>query len=101
MPSEEDMEINKNIIDNSIMNTEEEKNKTNKYRSFNQIVNTFYNEEIEEIEDQADGNILLKGRGTIKLEPVVIYDKFKRKKKNVQNKRLSRILYKNDEKGIL
>lgn len=70
------MEINKNIIDNSIMNTEEEKNKTNKYRSFNQIVNTFYNEEIEEIEDQADGNILLKGRGTIKLEPVVIYDKF-------------------------
>ena len=37
------MEINKNIIDNSIMNTEEEKNKTNKYRSFNQIVNTFYN----------------------------------------------------------
>ncbi len=45
------------------------------YRSFKQIVNTFYNEEIEEI-DQDEENITLKNKGTIKLEPKIIYDKF-------------------------
>ena len=51
----------------------EEKTK-NHYRNFKQIVNTFYNEEIEEI--NYDEEIILKNKGTIKLEPKVIYDKF-------------------------
>ena len=46
----------------------------NHYRNFKQIVNTFYNEEIEEI--NYDEEIILKNKGTIKLEPKVIYDKF-------------------------
>lgn len=50
------------------------KNNTNQYRNFKQIVNTFYNEEIDEIDH--DEEIALKNRGTIKLEPKMIYDKF-------------------------
>lgn len=46
----------------------------NKYRSFKQIVNTFYNEEIDEID--YDEEINLKNKGTIKLEPKIVYDKF-------------------------
>ena len=56
----------------------EEKNQTNlsnNYRSFKQIVNTFYNEEIEQI-DHDDEEIELKNKGTIRLEPKIIYDKF-------------------------
>lgn len=49
-------------------------NSNNNYRNFKQIVNTFYNEEIEEIDQ--DEEITLKNKGTIKLEPKVIYDKF-------------------------
>lgn len=49
-------------------------NKANQYRNFKQIVNTFYNEEIEEIEKEEE--IALKNEGTIKLEPKIIYDKF-------------------------
>lgn len=55
----------------------EEKNQNNNnnyYRNFKQIVNTFYNEEIEEIDH--DEEITLKNKGTIKLEPKIIYDKF-------------------------
>lgn len=49
-------------------------NHTNNYRSFKQIVNTFYNEEIDEINH--DEEIALKNKGTIKIEPKIIYDKF-------------------------
>ena len=38
------------------------------------MVNTFYNEEIDDIDK--DEEIALKNRGTIKLEPKIIYDKF-------------------------
>ena len=51
-----------------------QKSSNNNYRSFKQIVNTFYNEEIEEIDQDED--ITLKNKGTIKLEPKIIYDKF-------------------------
>lgn len=49
-------------------------NATNQYRNFKQIVTTFYNEEIEEMEQEEE--VTLKNKGTIKLEPKIIYDKF-------------------------
>lgn len=49
-------------------------NASNQYRNFKQIVNTFYNEEIEEMEQEEE--IALKNKGTIKLKPKIIYDKF-------------------------
>lgn len=49
-------------------------NNTNYYRGFKQIVNTFYNEEIEEINQEEE--IAIKNKGTIKIEPKIIYDKF-------------------------
>lgn len=45
----------------------------NNYRNFRQIVNTFYNEEIDSVDEE---QIELKGRGTIKIEPQILYDKF-------------------------
>lgn len=50
------------------------KNIESNYRNFKQIVNTFYNEEIEEI--NYDEEITLKNKGSIKLEPKIVYDKF-------------------------
>ncbi len=50
------------------------KGKESNYRNFRQIVNTFYNEEIEEI--NYDEEITLKNKGTIKIEPKIVYDKF-------------------------
>ena len=44
-----------------------------KYRGFKQIVNIFYNEEIEGIDEEETE---LKEQGTIKLEPEIFYDKF-------------------------
>ncbi len=58
-----DMKIKNNEID------------INKYRSFKQIVNTFYNEEIDEIEN-IDEEVTLKNKGTIKIEPKIIFDRF-------------------------
>ncbi len=49
-------------------------NNESNYRNFKQIVNTFYNEEIEEI--NYDEEIILKNKGTVKLEPKITYDKF-------------------------
>lgn len=57
-----------------ITNVKKEKRDINQYRNFKQIVNTFYNEEIDEIDQ--DEEIVLKDKGTIKLEPKIIYDKF-------------------------
>lgn len=50
------------------------KNIESNYRNFKQIVNTFYNEEIEEM--NYDEEITLKNKGSIKLEPKIVYDKF-------------------------
>ena len=50
-------------------------NNNEQYRSFKQIVNTFYNEEIEGI-GQNEEDIVLKNKGTIRIEPKIIYDKF-------------------------
>ena len=50
------------------------KKESGEYRNFNQIVNIFYNEEVDEIEDEED--IKLKNKGTIKIEPKISYDKF-------------------------
>ncbi len=66
------MSINNKFIDNA--NT---LNTTNQYKNFKQIVNTFYNEEIDDIGQ--DEEIELKNKGTIKLEPKIIYDKFSRR----------------------
>ena len=52
----------------------EKENTTSRYRAFKQIVNTFYNEEIEKLDEEDE--IILKDNGTIKIEPKIIYDKF-------------------------
>ena len=44
------------------------------YRSFKQIVNIFYNEEVNGI--GVEEETILKNEGTIKIEPKIIYDKF-------------------------
>ena len=54
--------------------TQAQANLTNNYRNFKQIVNTFYNEEIDELDYEED--IVIKNKGTIRLEPKIIYDKF-------------------------
>ena len=62
-----------------------------KYRSFKQIVNIFYNEEIEGIDEE---ETVLKEQGTIKLEPEIFYDKFTGDMKvefKVGNKRMYKI----------
>ena len=46
----------------------------NQYRNFKQIVNTFYNEELQEISPSEE--IIIKNKGTIKIEPKIIYDRF-------------------------
>lgn len=46
----------------------------NEHRNFKQMVNIFYNEEVQEINNEED--IVLKNKGTIKLEPKIMYDKF-------------------------
>ena len=51
----------------------------NEYNSFYQIVKTLYNEELDEIDSGID--IELKNKGTIKIEPQIIYDKFTREMK--------------------
>ncbi len=43
------------------------------YRNFKQIVNSFYQEEIEGISDEEDE---IKQKGTIKIEPIIYYEKF-------------------------
>lgn len=65
----------------------------NQYRSFKQIVNTFYNEEIDKI-GQDEEEIAIKNRGTIKIEPQILYDKFEGDMKvefKIGNKRMYKI----------
>lgn len=64
----------------------------NKYNSFNQIVKKLYNEELEEIDSNLD--IELKNKGTIKIEPKIIYDKFTKEMKiefKIGNKRMYKL----------
>ena len=49
-------------------------NKNTKYTNFKQIVKTFYNEEIEKIDKEE--TIQIKDKGTISLEPKILYDPF-------------------------
>ncbi len=44
------------------------------YRSFKQMVNIFYNEEINGIGEEEEN--VLKNKGTIRIEPKILYDKF-------------------------
>ena len=64
---------------------------SNQYRNFKQMVNLFYNEEVHEIESDEDE---LKGKGTIKLEPKLFYDKFSGEMKiefKIGNKKMYKI----------
>ncbi len=45
------------------------------FKNFKQIVNTFYNEEVDNIDDVSQ--IQLRNKHTIKIEPKIIYDKFR------------------------
>ena len=71
------MSIDKVLKDNSQEQKSEKikKNLIDKedYRSFKQMVNTFYSETVEDIENISDIN---KKKGTIKIEPQIYYDKF-------------------------
>ena len=49
-------------------------NPSNYYRNFKQIVNTFYNEEVEALEHEEE--VTIKKKDSIKIEPKIIYDKF-------------------------
>ena len=49
------------------------KRKQDKYNSFNQLVKTLYNEELNEIDSNIDSE--LKNEGNIRIEPKIIYDK--------------------------
>ena len=55
-------------------NQKEKETSKAKFRNFKQLVNVFYNEEIEEI-DKVE-TVELKNSGSIKLEPKILYDKF-------------------------
>lgn len=64
-----------------------------KYRNFKQIVNTFYHEEIEGIEE-SDKPMVLKDKGTIRIEPRLLYDRFSGEMKlefKMGNKRMYKI----------
>lgn len=65
---------------------------SNRYNAFNQIVKTLYNEELDEIDANLD--VELKNKGTIKIEPQIIYDKFTREMKiefKIGNKRMYKL----------
>ena len=67
-------------------------NNINKYNSFRQIAKTLYNEELNEIDAGLDSE--LKNKGTIKLEPIITYDKFTKEMKiefKIGNKRMYKI----------
>ena len=66
--------------------------KKDKYSCFNQIVKTLYNEELNEID--SDLEIEIKDKGTIKIEPKIIYDKFSKEMKvefKIGNKRMYKL----------
>lgn len=68
------------------------KNLNKKYNNFSQIVNTIYNEEMNEID--ADIGTEMRDIGTIQIEPKIIYDKFTKEMKiefKIGSKRMYKI----------
>ena len=63
---EEKLDNNHNILNST-------KLEPSAYRNFKQIVNSFYQEEVEGISDEEDE---IKQKGTIKIEPIIYYEKF-------------------------
>ena len=85
---EERNKVEENANIEKILNRKEN---SNEYRNFRQLVTTFYNEEIEAIEDE---DTEIKNKGTIKLEPKIFYDKFTGDMKaefKIGNKRMYKI----------
>ena len=86
-------EVGLEYLNNKVQNENKimQKN-SNKYNSFKQIVKTLYNEELDEIDSNLD--VELKNKGTIKIEPKIIYDKFTREMKiefKIGNKRMYKL----------
>lgn len=72
----EDMIENKAIESENKLSTKNISNSNttqNEYRIFNQMVSIFYNEELEDLEEEETE---LKTQGSVKLEPSIYYDKF-------------------------
>lgn len=72
----EDMIENKTIESENKLSTKNISNPNttqNEYRIFNQMVSIFYNEELEDVEEEETE---LKTQGSVKLEPSIYYDKF-------------------------
>ena len=94
-----EMQKNNNYIDKYKVKEKEEKAKTrnvlnlgNEYRNFKQIVNSFYQEEIDGIEEGEEGEIPISG--DINIEPTIYYDKFANDMKvefKIGNKRMYKI----------
>ena len=83
---------NTDIIKNQDSITRQNNKNANKYNGFHQIVKTLYNEELDEIDSDID--VELKNKGTIKIEPQIIYDKFTREMKiefKIGNKRMYKL----------
>lgn len=62
----------KNNNEKEIKDLQKQAHEDKIYRNFRQIVNTFYNEEVKEIEEKENN---LKNKGEIKIEPTIFYDK--------------------------
>ena len=63
-----------NKHDDSLESTIIHKNNNFKYKTFNNLINSFYNEELREL--NSDDNIILHPKDKIKIESKIIYDKF-------------------------
>lgn len=86
------LEDAQNIGKKVILDNKNLKKSTNKYNTFNQMVKTLYNEELEEIDSDLD--IEFKNSGVIKIEPKIIYDKFSKEMKiefKIGNKRMYKL----------
>ena len=67
--------------------------KKKEYINFTQIVNTIYNEELNDIDSGVEAE-QTKNKGTIKIEPKIIYDKFSKEMKvefKIGNKRMYKL----------
>ena len=88
MQTEEALFKNQNTAETNVLG----KKKQDKYNSFNQIVKTLYNEELNEID--SDLEVELRNKGSIKIEPKIIYDKFSKEMKiefKIGNKRMYKL----------
>ncbi len=61
-------------IEKDLTNTKKQKSET-KYRTFRQIVNSIYNEELENLQQEINEKQIEK-QGKIKIEPKIIYDRY-------------------------